>query len=1316
MKNINFYLLLLLAVCLQPVWAITDSSDATLAKAQHMSLEAKPDLQLTDQEQLWLQEHKEITIAFDGNYAPYSFQNKQGAFNGIAVDFARELARRAGIKFNVYMDGTWNGLYSAAQQRKVDVIATLVQRPERQQWFNFSKPYISLAQYVITTKSNKTITTREQIAGQTIALVKAYSTSRYLLEEFPTVKAYYVDTLSQALEAVATGKAEATVAAMGMAQHLIAQQGIADLKFTALFAQGLSEQRFGVRNDWPELASILDKALASLSENERLQIFQRWSHPQIAHAETVMTSTATVQWTEQERVWLKEHPQIRIGTMKAWPPMDFVDLQGKPQGVGASFIDVLNLRLNGALKIVPGSWSAILNGLKDGQLDALMGITPSTDRQAFFHFTRPYVMVPHVIFSRDDDIAYSNLNALKGKRVAVEQDFFIVKVLRDKYPEIVIKEYDTTSEALDSVSRGESHAYVGNRAVATFIIENELIANLRQGGKIRETSSINAIGVRKDSLILKQILQKALDSLTYQERRLILQKWGASPEPMKFSPEERAWLAEHRKIRVGVMDAWPPFNFLDKDGVARGIGADYIAALNQRLEGALEIVPGQWNKLYEDVKQRRLDVLMDLTPKPEREEYFNFTTPYLDIPHVIVARAGTKFIANESELAGKTLALERGFGNVKYFRENFPQVNLKEYPDTSHALGAVSRGEADAYAGNRGVALYLITREVISNLQIHGRLKKKGSVLAFGTRKDWPVLNRILQKALDDISHEEQQKIISSWTATDEKAPLVVLTSEEKAWLAAHPVIRTGTDRDWAPVEFIDDEGKFQGISSDYISKLEQILGIKFDIANELSWQESIAAFERGELDLITSLRRTAQRERVFDFTDSYTSFPIAIFTGPEVHYIGSMQELNERKVGAIKGHAIQELLTENYPDIKLVTTSDTVDALDKLSRGEIDAYVGNTLVTGYYIGQLGYTHIKVVGETPYRYEQSMGVRKNWPVFAGILNKALAAIPENERTNISNRWIGVRYEYGFDYSLLWKVLAVVFVILALFLYWNYRLSQLNKQLVIARNQEQQAKQAAQQARITVEQANTQLKQLDKLKSMFIASMSHELRTPLNSIIGFSGLLIQGILGELNDKQKDSMERIHRSGNHLLGLISDVIDISKIEAGRIDAFPEPFVLRELLEEALETVRPQADAKGLALELIADNLPQMNTDRKRLLQCLLNYLSNAVKFSETGKVTLAVNMSGDMLKLSVSDTGIGISKEDMSKLFEAFERLETHLRVKAGGTGLGLYLTKKITEELLHGTVSVESYIDEGSTFTLKIPVDATIVLENDNDSG
>ncbi|KAA3607215.1 MAG: PAS domain S-box protein [Planctomycetota bacterium] len=237
----------------------------------------------------------------------------------------------------------------------------------------------------------------------------------------------------------------------------------------------------------------------------------------------------------------------------------------------------------------------------------------------------------------------------------------------------------------------------------------------------------------------------------------------------------------------------------------------------------------------------------------------------------------------------------------------------------------------------------------------------------------------------------------------------------------------------------------------------------------------------------------------------------------------------------------------------------------------------------------------------------------------------------------------------------------------------------------------------------LQESNLRLQELDRLKSMFIASMSHELRTPLNSIIGFSGLFLQGILGEIDEEQRDSLERIHRSGNHLLSLISDVIDISKIEAGRLDSSPSHFFLHEVLKQAVDTVRGQAEAKNLTLEVEAECNPEIFSERRRLLQCLLNYLSNAVKFTEDGGITVKVGPLDDGVEIQVIDTGIGISKEDEIKLFEAFERLDSHLRVKAGGTGLGLYLTKKIAEELLQGQVFVESELGAGSTFGLRIPL-------------
>ncbi len=235
----------------------------------------------------------------------------------------------------------------------------------------------------------------------------------------------------------------------------------------------------------------------------------------------------------------------------------------------------------------------------------------------------------------------------------------------------------------------------------------------------------------------------------------------------------------------------------------------------------------------------------------------------------------------------------------------------------------------------------------------------------------------------------------------------------------------------------------------------------------------------------------------------------------------------------------------------------------------------------------------------------------------------------------------------------------------------------------------------------LEEANLRLQDVDRLKSMFIASMSHELRTPLNSIIGFTGIVLQGLSGELTDKQRDQLTRSYGSAKHLLALISDVIDISKIEAGRIDVFPTEFDLDEVVNEAVETVRPDAARKGLSLSVDLPAGVGLHLDRRRLLQCLLNYLSNAVKYSEEGSVTLSARETDGDVEIRVSDTGIGISEEDLPRVFEAFERLDSRLRVQAGGTGLGLYLTKKIVTELLGGAVSVHSKLGEGSQFTLRV---------------
>lgn len=236
----------------------------------------------------------------------------------------------------------------------------------------------------------------------------------------------------------------------------------------------------------------------------------------------------------------------------------------------------------------------------------------------------------------------------------------------------------------------------------------------------------------------------------------------------------------------------------------------------------------------------------------------------------------------------------------------------------------------------------------------------------------------------------------------------------------------------------------------------------------------------------------------------------------------------------------------------------------------------------------------------------------------------------------------------------------------------------------------------------LEAANRRLQDLDRLKSLFIASVSHELRTPLNSIIGFTGVLLKGLAGPLNPKQQDQMARVNQSAQHLLALISDIIDISKIEAGHVDVHPQEFLLADVVREALESIRPQAQAKGLALEADVPPDLRVRTDRKRVRQCILNYLSNAVKYTESGRVRLEARDDGDRFEVSVHDTGIGISAEDQQRLFAPFVRLDSRLRIPAGGTGLGLHLTRKVVVELLQGAISVRSEPERGSTFAFQAP--------------
>ncbi len=265
---------------------------------------------------------------------------------------------------------------------------------------------------------------------------------------------------------------------------------------------------------------------------------------------------------------------------------------------------------------------------------------------------------------------------------------------------------------------------------------------------------------------------------------------------------------------------------------------------------------------------------------------------------------------------------------------------------------------------------------------------------------------------------------------------------------------------------------------------------------------------------------------------------------------------------------------------------------------------------------------------------------------------------------------------------------------------------------------------------------------DRLKSAFLATMSHELRTPLNSIIGFTGILRQGLPGPINDEQKKQLEMVQNSADHLLALINDVLDISKIEAGQLKVASTPFDLRTAVLKTVQTMRPLAEKKGLDIAVEIDHtIGTITSDHRRVEQVLLNLLSNAVKYtpgggsvhinalrvrstelgvgskdsSESGVrsseqqsaypelQTHSSELDADRIEITIADTGIGIKKEDLPKLFEPFYQVESGITRRYEGTGLGLSICKRLVE-LLGGTIRAESEPGKGSTFSFTLPME------------
>jgi len=464
---------------------------------------------------------------------------------------------------------------------------------------------------------------------------------------------------------------------------------------------------------------------------------------------------------------------------------------------------------------------------------------------------------------------------------------------------------------------------------------------------------------------------------------------------------------------------------------------------------------------------------------------------------------------------------------------------------------------------------------------------------------------------------------------------------------------------------------------------------------------------------MASSVSKTVERGKYSLFTDPYISIPIGIFARQDVSYIGSLEALKDKKVAVSRGYAVEEWLKRDHPELTFYPVASPREGLQQVSDGDVDVYIGNIMTTTYYIGKYEMSNIHLSGETPYKNNQRMAVRNDWPEFKVILQKALNSISQEEHSKIYSQWMGIRFERAVDYQLVWWIASVATIALFLVFYWNRKLERevasrthkLTKSEEKYRHLADNLEKEVALRTAQFEEAKNNAELANKEKSRFLANMSHELRTPMHAILSFSNLGIKHIKDE---KVKGYLEKIHISGDRLTTLLDNLLDLSKLEAGKLTPELKENNLTTVVLKSIDEVSSLLSDKNIAIKMDQTTSLTGYFDSKLITQVLVNILSNAIKFSpddSTIEVVLHRNSleADKVLSLTVIDEGIGIPKNEQEDVFDSFVQ-SSKTRSKSGGTGLGLPISKEIIE-LHHGKIWVESppkNRETGAAFTFIIP--------------
>jgi len=724
---------------------------------------------LTDEEQSWLKAHQEIRLGIDPSYPPFEFIGRNGAYVGMAADYLALINERLGTNMQIVPRLSWSEVIDRVKRGEIDAIPAIGKTKERSAYLNFTQAYMTFPVVFLTRKDQSSVSDFNDLAGARLAMVKNYYYVEEIRRKHPDIEPYFVGSPLEAIKALADGKVDAAITNFAVANHLILKHGLATIRQDSVADVSSKGFGYGVRKDWPELVTILDKVFSSISKEQHKRIRDRW----IVYTSASQSKVREIDLSVKEKAWLKEHPVMRVSSEPDYAPFDY-QIDGKPAGYSTDYVKLLAERLGIRLEFVTDTWGNLLNKAKNKELDLVHTIFNSpAERREYLSFTRPYKQVINAIVIRDGITGINKLEDLSSRTVGLVRGDSVAQIIPKLVPDADYLYFDNYTSLLKAVSTGKAVATILELPVAAHYIRQLSLTNLKVAMEVEALGDRDQqyrLAVRKDWPIFVSILEKAMDSLRLDELMQLESRWMALPSPddkhsVELTGKEIEWIKANPKIRIHNEMDWPPFDFNEK-GEARGLSIDYMDLLASKVGVEVEYVSGpSWNEFLEMMKSGDLDVMLNIVKTPERQKYLLYTPHYVENPNTILSKKDTPYHTLE-ELFGKTVAVTKGFFYEEVLAREYPEINVLPVKNTRETINAVSFGKADAALGEMAVLNYLISQHMMTDVSVTGEIKfgdRELSLLNIATRKDLPVLASILSKGMNAIKREELNKIKSKW-------------------------------------------------------------------------------------------------------------------------------------------------------------------------------------------------------------------------------------------------------------------------------------------------------------------------------------------------------------------------------------------------------------------------------------------------------------------------------------------------------------------------------------------------------------------------